>query len=431
MRRTADALIVGAGVVGTSIALELARTGYSVTVVDKAGGPGFGSTSASSAVVRFNYSTWDGMAAAWESKFRWEEWAEHLGHDAGTGLASFRRCGLAFLDVDIMPRDRMVAMFLEAGIPFEEWGPVELEKAIPRLDPGRYFPPKPVTSDAFFDEPTAALGAVFTPDAGYVDDPQLAAANLAAAAAHVGVTFLYRRTVTAIEQRGATWELTLDDGTVLEGAVVVNAAGPWSSAVNRLAGVGADFTVEVGPVRQEVHHVAAPTSMLTGAPIIADADLGTYIRPESGGALLIGGTEPECDPLERIDDPDAANPHPTAERFEAQVLRGARRLPDLAVPNRPRGIAGVYDVAHDWTPVYDRTEADGYFVAMGTSGNQFKNAPLVGSLMTTVVDGVANGADHDRQPLTYTAPHTGHVIDLGAFSRRRTPNEVSSGTVLG
>lgn len=237
--------------------------------------------------------------------------------------------------------------------------------------------------------------------------------------------------MTAVEQRARSWAVTLDDGDVLEGAVVVNAAGPWSTGLNRLAGIGADFTVKVAPVRQEVHHVPAPSSLPAGFPVVADADLGIYIRGESGGNLLIGGTEPACDPLEWIDDPDAANPHPTTERFEAQVFRGARRLPDLAVPNRPRGIAGVYDASDDWTPVYDRTEADGYYVAMGTSGNRFKNAPLIGSLMTTLIDGIANGADHDAQPLTYTAPHTGHVIDLGAFSRRRPPNAASSGTVLG
>ncbi|GAA1584819.1 FAD-binding oxidoreductase [Kribbella hippodromi] len=431
MSTTADAIIVGAGVVGASTALELTRAGYSVLVVDKAGGPGFGSTSASSAIVRFNYSTWDGMAAAWESKFRWEAWADHLGYADATGLASFKRCGLAFLDVDIMPRERLARMFLEAGIPFEEWGPAELAKAFPHLDTGRYFPPKPVTSDEFFEAPKGVLGAIYTPDAGYVDDPQRAAANLAAAAAHIGATFRYNKAVTAVEQRQQSWTVTLHDGDVLEGAIVVNAAGPWSTGLNRLAGIGSDFTVKVRPVRQEVHHVAAPPSLPTGFPIIADADLGTYLREESSGNMLIGGTEPACDPLEWIDDPDAANPHPTTQRFEAQVLRGARRLPDLAVPNRPRGIAGVYDVADDWTPIYDRTELPGYYVAMGTSGNQFKNAPLIGSLMTTIIDGVTNGADHDAHPLTYTAPHTGHIINLAAFSRRRQTNTASSGTVLG
>lgn len=62
-----SAIVIGAGVIGSSVAWELAKNGYSVTVVDKESGAGQGSTSASSAVIRFNYSTFDSVALAWES----------------------------------------------------------------------------------------------------------------------------------------------------------------------------------------------------------------------------------------------------------------------------------------------------------------------------------------------------------------------------
>ena len=63
----ARVIVIGAGVIGCSISFELAAKGYDVITVDKAQGPGQGSTSASSAVVRFNYSTFDSVALAWES----------------------------------------------------------------------------------------------------------------------------------------------------------------------------------------------------------------------------------------------------------------------------------------------------------------------------------------------------------------------------
>jgi len=63
MVTTADAVIIGAGIVGSSTALELSRRGVDVLVVDKAGGAGMRSTSASSAIIRFNHSTWEGVAA--------------------------------------------------------------------------------------------------------------------------------------------------------------------------------------------------------------------------------------------------------------------------------------------------------------------------------------------------------------------------------
>ena len=88
-----------------------------------------------------------------------------------------------------------------------------------------------------------------------------------------------------------------------------------------------------------------------------------------GDGLLVGGTEPECDDLQWLDDPDAANPNPTQAGFQAQVTRAARRFPDLGVPGKAVGIAGVYDVTEDWTPVYDGTEREGFFVAIGHQPN--------------------------------------------------------------
>ncbi|MDJ1132085.1 NAD(P)/FAD-dependent oxidoreductase [Streptomyces iconiensis] len=431
---TAEVVIVGAGVVGSSTALELARSGLRVTVVDRLGGAGNGSTSASSAVVRFTYPTAEGVAAAWESRHCWEGWRDHLGAPAGEPLAAFTRCGVVMLDVDLAPRSLFTRLFDTVGVPYEEWEARELAARLPALDTGRYWPPRAVDDEEFFADASGRLGALCTPDGGFVDDPQLAAANLAAAAQRHGASFRWNTRVTAVSQAGGRVSgVRLDDGTALSAPVVVNAAGPWSGRLNRLAGVGGDFTIGLRPLRQEVHHVAAPPGYGVGGgagPVVADMDLGTYIRPEGREFLLVGGTEPECDPLEWLDDPDAGSPAPTASRFRTQVTRAARRLPGLRVPGRPRGVAGVYDVADDWTPVYDRTDLDGFYVAIGTSGNQFKNAPLVGRLMSTLIHGVEGGHDHDERPLVHVCEHTGQSIGLAAFSRRRRPS-TSTGTVLG
>jgi glycine/D-amino acid oxidase-like deaminating enzyme len=292
-----------------------------------------------------------------------------------------------------------------------------------------------VTDEAFFAEVSEQLGATYTPDAGFIDDPQLAAQNLAAAARERGAEFYFNRGVVSVEERGGRVRaVTLSDGTRIATPVVVNAAGPWSSVFNRMAGVGAEFTVSVRPMRQEVHQVAAPAGYNRGpelGPVIADVDLGTYIRPARPDFLLIGGTEPACDPLDWIDDPDQAFPGATASRFQAQVTRAARRLPGLRIPHAPTGIAGVYDVAEDWTPIYDRTDLDGFYVAMGTSGNQFKNAPLAGRFIAALVDRVEAGHDHDLDPVRYRCEKTGHLINLGAFSRKRPRNAASSGSVIG
>ncbi|MCW2794244.1 MAG: FAD-binding oxidoreductase, partial [Nocardioides sp.] len=206
MRFTADAIVIGAGVIGSSIALELTRAGRDVVVVDKAGGIGHGSTSASSAIIRFNYSTWSGVALAWESLHCWTSWAEHLGYDDPAGLARFERTGMLVLNGGPDPSARSTALFDRAGIPWEAWDAGEIARRLPHLDPGSYGPPKPVDSPAFFDDATGTVTGLFTPDAGFVNDPQLAAHNLGTAAQALGARFLLHRLVTAISSgAGPLW----------------------------------------------------------------------------------------------------------------------------------------------------------------------------------------------------------------------------------
>ena len=423
MPATADVVVVGAGVIGSSIALELCRDGLTVVVVDKARAPGQGSTSASSAVIRFNYSTWDGVATSWEAKHCWEQWADHLEGVDEAGMARFHRVGKVFLDVDIAPMGRVLGMFDRAGIPYEVWDAEELARRIPGIDTGRYGPPRRIDDPAFWDDSPRRLGGLWTPDAGFVDDPALAAVNLANAARRKGAQFLFGAAVTEVLGESAATGVALSDGTRVSAPVVVNAAGPWSGRLNSLAGVGAGWSVTTRPMRQEVHHVPAPAGFNGEGlgPCIADLDLGIYMRGTPGDGLLVGGTEPECDVLQWIDDPDAASANPTQQLFEAQVTRAARRLPGLGVPGRVLGVAGVYDVTEDWTPVYDGTERAGYYVAIGTSGNQFKNAPVVGKIMSQVIKGEA----------TLVGQHTGLEISLAAFRCHRARNPDSTGTVMG
>jgi len=181
-----------------------------------------------------------------------------------------------------------------------------------------------------------------------------------------------------------------------------------------------------------VFAVPAPAGLLLadGAPFVADLDLGQYFRPQAGGTLLVGGTEAACDELEWIADADDFDDVASVEGWERATLRLARRVPALGIPHRPVGLAALYDVSDDWVPIYDRSSLDGFFMACGTSGNQFKNAPLAGQFIRALVDAAAAGVDHDRDPVHFTGPVTGRTIDLGAFSRLRSPT-ATSGTVMG
>ena len=335
MRRTADAVVVGAGVIGAAIALELARAGRSVVVVDKAAGIGHGSTSASSAIVRFHYSTRTAVALAWEARHCWEDWRGHLAHDDPDGLAGFVRTGMLVLEPDPKASAATTTHFDAVGVPWERWSADEVRQRASFLDVGAYGPPKPVDSDAFFAPARGLLGGTWTPDAGYVDDATLAAHNLAAAARRHGAGFQLRHEVTGLEPAGSRrWRVhTRHQGgsDAIDCDVLVNAAGPWSGAVNALAGAGADFAVTSRPLRQEVHWLPAPGEEALRLAL-ADPDLGVYLRPTTGG-ILVGGMEPECDPLEWLVRPEDAGQHVTAATYQAQT-RASR--PPSARPEGPQ-----------------------------------------------------------------------------------------------
>ncbi len=448
------AVVIGAGVIGSSIALQLRRLGHDVTVVERNSAAGMGSTSASSAVVRFNYSTFDAVALSWESYFLWKEFKDLI--DGANGYAKnplsnsqehyaqLEDRGYVMLDVPVLSNEKTMALFDRAGIPYEIWDSKQLKIGMPGIDAGRYWPNKPVKSDEFWDESSEELGAIFSKHGGYVSDPLLAAQNFAMAAKREGVNFRFKKAVVGIEKQDgrvcgvkvkdfdSQSKKALDTGVeVITADVVVNVAGPWSTLINQMAGAGSDFTMELKPLRAEVHQISTPKDILPG-PIMGDLDLGTYVRSGAGGITLVGGTEPECDVLEWVepDKVDEVNMTRTVEVFESQTYRFARRFPAAQIPSTPVGVVGVYDVSSDWTPIYDKTDVPGFYVAIGTSGNQFKNAPGAGFIMAHLITQVEKGADHDNQPVVYQCTKSKSAINLGTFSRKRERN-LTSGTVMG
>ncbi len=434
MTDSCDAIVIGAGIIGAAVGLELARSGRRVLNVDRLPAAGYGSTGSSCAIIRVHYSTVDGTALAYDSYFDWKRWAEYLGVQDERGLAEFRECGCLVMETEQNGRlARVLDTVSRLGIPFERWDAGRIRAALPIWDLQRFWPAKRMDEPGFGEPTGGALdGAVFFPTAGYVGDPQLASHNLQRAAEAAGGRFLFNRTVTAIPVEGGRVQgVVLDDGTRIAAPVVVNVAGPHSGAINALVGADRDMTITTRPVRQEVVHVAAPQGfdVARAGLVVSDGDIACYIRPETGNHFLVGSEDPECDPREVVD-PDGFD-RSLSDQAVTQALRFAQRVPSLAVPPRPRGVADLYDVSDDWIPIYDRSCVDGFYMAIGTSGNQFKNAPVAGRLMAALIDHVEAGGDHDRAPLRFRLRHVDHTVDTATFSRRRAVNAASTFSVLG
>jgi glycine/D-amino acid oxidase-like deaminating enzyme len=429
------AVIIGAGVIGCAIGLQLVRKGYLTTNIDRQPEVGFGSTANSCAIVRFSYSTLAGVMLAHEGYHYWADWPRFVGVEDERGFARFIQCGHLMLRTSESDRAQVIAHYRQLGIPFETWSNGQIRARLPLLATHSFHPPRPVDDETFWSEPAGEIaGGIFTPQAGYIPDPQLATHNLRRAVEKAGGNFILRRTVTAIERgAGRVKAVVLDDGSRIPADVIVNVAGPHSALVNRIAGVEGDMSIKTRALRREVHHLGAPAGFDFGqrGVMVSDGDVGIYFRPGTGNSITLGSGDPPCDPKTWLDDPDECNREITDSQWNTQVYRLARRVPELTIPHRASGVVDMYDVADDWLPIYDRSSLAGFYMAIGTSGHQFKNAGAVGALMAELISACEQGLDHDRRPLQHRMPHSGRMLDAGAFSRLRAMDTKSSFSVRG
>jgi sarcosine oxidase subunit beta len=435
MNREVDAVIIGAGVIGAAIAFELAGKGYRTLNIDKLPASGYGPTSNSCAIVRAHYSSHEGVAMAYEGFFYWQDWERYLGVTDDAGTARYMQSGTILLKSATGHHEKVLRHYRELGVEYEEWDNDELVRRIPIYDTHAFWPPKRPADPHFWDVPEQELdGAIFTPGSGYVNDPQLATHNLQRAAEAKGGEFLFKAEVAEIRRNGQRVQgVTLADGHEIDAPIVVNVAGPHSFVINRMAGVEDGMSVKTRALRHEVHHVPAPPGFDFEADGFhtSDGDTGIYFRPESGNHILIGSEDPDCDPKVWVDEPDRFERNVTEAQWEAQVYRLARRIPSLRIPHERKGVVDLYDVSDDWIPIYDGSDLPGFYMAIGTSGNQFKNAPVVGHLMAELIDRVGHGHDHDNDPVVVKARHTGVDLDAGFYSRLRSVNPDSSFSVNG
>jgi sarcosine oxidase subunit beta len=413
----------------------MARKGYKTLTVDKLPAAGYGSTSNSCAIVRAHYSTRDGVAMAYEGFFYWQEWEKYLDCEDESGFAKYRNTGSVLLKSKGHKWQKVLEHYKDVGVEFEEWDRETILKRIPIYDLHENWPVKRPENDDFWQESTTFLeGAVFCPGGGYVSDPQLSCHNAQRAAEAKGGTFLFNAEVVEIRKEGnRVIGVTLKDGQKFDAPIVVNVAGPHSFIINRLAGVEEKMNITTKALRHEVHHVPSPEGydFEKDGFHTSDGDVGLYYRPEVGNMILIGSEDPECDPKEWIEDPDVFDRQVSDAQYKAQVYRLAKRIPSLGIPSKQQGVVDLYDCSDDWIPIYDKSDLDGFYMAVGTSGNQYKNAPVVGAMMAEMIQKIEAGHDHDQDPIQFTLPHTGKTIDTGFYSRRREINWESSFSVNG
>jgi sarcosine oxidase, subunit beta len=357
MPETAEAIIIGAGVMGASLAFHLTRAGLkSVTVLDKTALCG-GMTAKSGALVRMHYTNEPEARMAFAALHYFQHWQDIVGGECG-----FTRTGF-ILTVPPDNADRLrqnVQMLQRIGVNTSVLTAQELREL------------QPFTQ---FDDLTVAA---YEPESGYAD-PRATTTAFMQQAQRQGATLHEGVAVTAIRAKGGrVVGVDTSDGA-LEAPVVIVMAGPWSDRLLRTV----DIDFPLTPQRAQIAFYHRPPPLAKGHMVFIDGALGAYFRPHAEGLTLIGAGrwQPEPPP-----DPDRYNEANDPGFIPAARATAARRIPALQQAEYARGHAGIYDVSPDSRAILDRAPGiEGLYMAAGFSGTGFKIAPAVGACMAELI----------------------------------------------
>ena len=362
---TAEAVIIGGGVMGCSILYNLAARGLKNPVLLERDLLGSGSTGRSSGVVRMHYSNEVHARMAWQSLEIFSSFDQLIGGECGLVETGF----LIFAGPDDLSAFRAnVAMQQNVGIRTD---------IISRDDAAEIAP-------GFYLDDCAAIA--YEPRSGYAD-PSGTALAYAARARELGATIHLQAPVTGIQVAENRVVAVTTATERYETPLAVIATGPWSRPL--LLKHGIDLPLQA--TRHEVVHLKRPMDKLPYHPGAGDIANLIYFRPESTDLTLLGNGNEE----ELIDDPDVYAPRPSQAFIQDVWTRLVKRVPVMAEAQYSTGYAGLYTTTPDSHPVMDRVEGiDGLYICTGFSGHGFKLSPMVGVLMAELMlEGQATSID--------------------------------------
>jgi sarcosine oxidase subunit beta len=391
-----DVVIAGAGIIGLSIAWQLARrSNLSIAVIEKGTGVGEGSTGASSAICRVRYSIDETLLLARDGIQAYRHWKSFTGLE--NPAAEFHRDGVLWMPgsdrdwADI--EHRRLQGF---GVESEVLDDADIAARFPALSTCTLAPDLE-TGEAHDCEGNSRN--LFESEGGHID-PMAAAGDLVGACRNAGVDVRFRSQLVGIDVSGGRIKnVSLDDGDVLATPLVINATGPWCNRLMRMVGLELPWTLK--PMRVQVMYRDRPETLRGHIPVTADLAGGIYFRTQNNGRQLVIGSVREEDEREVIADPDNFRTD-TDEDFEVLNLHVLHhRLPGLPYSGRVRGYCGLYTTnLEDVHPIIGATEVDGFWVANGFSGHGFKLAPAIGSMLAQALTGERRDFDTDV-PLSF------------------------------
>ncbi len=373
---TADVVIIGGGVMGTSIAFHLAEAGVANIVVVERGDLGGGSSGKPIGGVRAQFSDPLNIELGSRSLRAYQAFRDRPGADIRLDTV-----GYLFLLTgagQVADFETGVGIQNALGVPSRMIGPQDAHRLCPYLS-------------------TEGLdAAVYSPTDGHAR-PALVVRGYARAAARAGVTFATDTTVTGIDTIGdRVTAVHTDRGTTACSAVIC-AAGAWSARIGDMAGVD----LPVRPLRRQLAFTVPLTPPAPRIPFTIDFSSTAYFHNSDDG-LLFGLADP--------DQPDGFDTTWTPEWLELFRAVARRRAPALADMATSGGWAGLYEVTPDHNALIGRSgEPVNFLYATGFSGHGFLQAPAVGEIVRDLY--------LDRRPFVDVAPLSADRFRTGAGIR--------------
>ncbi|MEU1515982.1 FAD-binding oxidoreductase [Streptomyces sp. NPDC005811] len=348
MNTHASVVVIGGGVIGTSIAYHLAAAGVRDVLLVERDDLAAGSTSKAAGGVRAQFSDELNIQLGARSLEAFGRFGEEFGHDIG-----LHRVGYLFLlstPEEVASFEAGVRLQNALGVPSRMIDPAEARRLSPLI-----------TTDGL-------LAAAFSPDDGHCT-PEAVVQGYADAARRCGARILRRTAVTGIETRGDTITgVTTTLGPVTTDTVIC-AAGAWSRSVGAMVGV--DLPVQ--PLRRQIAVTEAVPGLPPDLPMTIDFSTTLYFHSEGPG-LLVGMSDPDERPGFATDTHDRWIP-----RLAAAL---EHRAPDILELRRTGGWAGLYEVTPDHNALIGEAHSVSRFLyATGFSGHGFLQGPAVGEVV--------------------------------------------------
>ena len=363
MTDTADALIIGAGVHGASLAFHLAQRGLKPIVLERSF-LAAGATGRSSGLVRMHYDLEPESRLAWASFQYFRNWAEMVGGECGFTRTGFIQI-VSSAYVDSLRAN--VAMHQSIGIP-----PLLITADdVHRLSPHLY------TQDFEI--------AAFEPESGYADPTSTARAFLEAAKRN-GARLVQDCQVSTIKIRAGRVEGVESSQGEFYAPIVINAAGAWAAQVGRMAGL----ELPVDTWRHDTLFVRRPPEIGPSHPTVIDSINDMYFRPETGGLTLVGLED--GNPIG--ESPEGDTDHARPGFVERAVERTCQRMPVMEKGSFHSAQGGYDGITPDQRAILGPAGPDGHYLCCGFSGTGFKISPAVGACMAELIlDGRASTVD--------------------------------------